>query len=602
MTSPRVNTLVVRPLVERFYDPDDPAIVYCLLANRVQFLREQSTDIRQSVSRARATLCELVATKVLRKFHEHNPGPAGLLLLANILVQGFDPFAGAPEDVASAGRSMQWPVQERGGNERKVTALELAIVSESKTLISSPACQRVVSAVYLGQVVYTPLSFVDILPDHYKHHPVSLYDPRRAPILNHYRLIVPRWRNILDVLQFTVLLALYILLMVNRNGPSRVLLQVVFTVYTAGWMLAEFAAVIEHGWAVYTQKTWSFLDVTFGVIFGAYLLAAVYDAGVGVGVPGRDGGGRSGSMALDILCVAAPVLLTRAAFSLMPDNLVFICLHAMMKDFLVLTFLTLWCVGGFFLALQWLIATGGDAGPRWYEIAKWLLWIWFGLDGTGIQESVQFHLMLGPALIIAFAFLGNTLFLTLLVAMLTNTFSRIVAAEAAEIRFRHAVLTFEGVKSDAIFAYPPPINIAALLVLLPLKLVVSPRRFHTIHVALARAFNLPALLIISLFEREFFRPGGWQPAPAAGKGSGPRSLLKWRFTGFFPHGDIQAVFEADAPPEALEEADELDGLSEMGFTDTDAISRASRDMMKPPPVVFALSNASRGAGMSGGGP
>ncbi|KAK5997836.1 hypothetical protein PT974_00199 [Cladobotryum mycophilum] len=535
MMSPRVNTLVVRPLVERLYDPEDTSIVYCLLANRVQFLREQSADVHQSVSRARATLCELVATKILRKFHERNPGSVGLLLLTNILVQGLDPFSGAPEDVARAGRYMQWPVQERGGNERKLTALELGIVSESKSLMSSPACQRVVRAVYNGQVVYTPLSFVDILPDHYKHHPVSLYDPRKAPLLNHYRLIVPRWRNIIEVLQFSILLGLYILTMLHRNSPLLKIYEGAFGLYTAGWVLAEFAAIIEHGWAVHSQKTWSFLDVTFMLIFGAYLLARVYDVWDGY----HSNSNNSAGMALHILCVAAPVLLTRAAFSLMPDNIVFICLHAMMKDFLVLTFITLWCVGGFFLALQWLVTTGDETGPKWYTVAKWLLWIWFGLDGTGIQESVQFHFVLGPVLIVAFAFLGNTLFLTILVSMLTNTFSRIVAAETAEIQFRHAVLTFEGVKSDAIFAYPPPFNIIALLVLLPLKLAVSPRKFHTIHVALTRAVNLPTLLIISLYEREFFRPGGWQSP------KGSRSLLRWRFTGFSPHGDVQAVFEAD---------------------------------------------------------
>ncbi|PTB63826.1 hypothetical protein BBK36DRAFT_1171285 [Trichoderma citrinoviride] len=583
LTSPRINTLVVRPLVDRLYNPDDMSIVYCLLANRLQFLKEQTAAKHQSVSRARAVLCEIVATKVLRKLHEDNhpdkAGAAGLLRLANALVQGFDPFSGAPQDVALAGRYAHWPVQRRGGNERKLTALELAIVSESKTLMSSPACLRVVSAVYEGQVVYTPISFVDILPDHYKHHPVSLYDPRKAPLLSHYRLIVPKWRNLLESMQFMVLLGLYLLTMANRsNSTSLKLYESLFAVYTMGWILDEFAAIIEHGWAVHSQKTWSFLDVTFTIIFCAYLFARLYE----VWIPVAQGTGGTGSLALHILCVAAPVLLTRVAFSLMPDNIVFISLHAMMKDFLVLTFLTLWCVGGFFLALQWLLMAGQGPEPEWYTVAKWLLWIWFGLDGTGIQESVQFHIVLGPALIVAFAFLGNTLFLTILVAVLTNTFSRIVAAEAAEIQFRRAVLTFECVRSDAIFAYPPPSNLLALLFMLPLKLLVSARRFHTVHVAVVRVLNFPALLLISLYERNLFRAG------ESRRGVKSNQLLRWRFTGFNPHGDIEAVFEAEPPPGAMDEAGELDGLSELGFTD-DGISRSSREM--PRPVVFRLSNS-----------
>ncbi len=50
--------------------------------------------------------------------------------------------------------------------------------------------------------------------------------------------------------------------------------------------------------------------------------------------------------------------------------------------------------------------------------------------------------------------------------MLTNTFFKIVADEAAEIQFRRTVLTFQGVKGDSIFAYPPRFNMLALAVLL----------------------------------------------------------------------------------------------------------------------------------------
>ena len=552
--------------------------MYCLLANRVQLLSGQSSAADQSVNAAQAMLCELVATRILRRFHEDNLGPPGLVVLSKILVEGFDPFQGAAEDVQRASRQPQWPVQPRGGHERKLTALELAILSGSKAFISSPACQRVVNAVYLGQVVYTSLSFVDILPDHYKHHPVSLYNPRKAPYLNHYRLIVPRFRNIIELFQFLVLVMLYILTMLFRNNKNGHLFEIMFVTYTAGWVLDEFAAIIEHGWEVHAHNLWSFLDITFTSVFGAYLIARAYDLSAGTA------GGSS--HALNILCVAAPVLLTRVAFNLMPDNIVFISLHALMKDFILLTFLAMWCFTGFLLALQWLIASDGSgaAPPTWTTVCKWLLWIWFGLDGTGIQESVQFHIVLGPALMIAFAFLGNTLFLTILVAMLTNTFSKIIAFEAAEIQFRRAVLTFEGVKSDAIFTYPPPFNILALLVLLPLKFLVSPRAFHSIHVGMVRVVNAPTLLLIGLFERRL----AWaRPADRAKK-----SFRDWRFTGFSPHGDIQAVFRAAPPSNIQEEVAEFAGLGELSALEHSTAGRSSKEMQQP--AAFGLDRTRHG--------
>ena len=526
--------------------------VYSLLANRVQFLRSQSdAALYQTVNIARASLCELVAARVLRRFHEDHPDRSGLLLLANVLVSGFDPFDAAPDSVRRQGQSRQWSMQDRGGHDRKLTALELAILSESKILIGSVACQRVVEAVYRGLVVYTPVSFVDILPDHHKHHPVSLYEPRRASILNHRRLIVPRLRNLIELAHFAILLFLYILTMVHRNDQgygSFSVYELAFDIFAAGWVLEQFAAIIEHGWEVHAQNLWSFLDVTFILIFGVYGVVRVFEL---IFNPQE-------YVALPILCTAAPILLSRIAFNLMPDNIVFIALHAMMKDFTRLTFIAIWCFTGFLLGLVWLMRTTNEPGeevydsPNWATIGKWLLWIWFGLDGTGIERTADFHYIIGPALAVTFAFLGNTLFLTILVAILTNTFSKIISNATAEIQFRRAVLTFQGVKSDSIFSYPPPFNMIALIVLLPLKMAVGPGQFHDINVTLIRIINCPLLLLIALYER---RRVWARSAKTSKSGSG----MTWHF-GLSPYGSLQDVFKALPPPDVMDTLEKLDSL------------------------------------------
>ncbi|OAL23358.1 hypothetical protein AYO22_06408 [Fonsecaea multimorphosa] len=524
LKEPTMNELIVKPL----------------------FLREQSSQgLNQSVSASRAIICEQVATQLLRRFDDDHPGPEGLLLLANILVAGFEPFQNAPECVLrKKPLPGHWPVQKRGGYERKLTTLEIAIVSTSKLFLSSPAAQKVVDAVYRGQIVYTPLSFVDILPDHYKHRPISLYDPRQASILNQYRLIVPRIRFILEVAQFAVLLTLYILTLAFYNQSRLTVYEVAFCVYTTGWILEEFAAIIEHGWQVHTQNLWSFLDITFIIIYTVYFIVRMYALSTGKLEPG---------LGLNILAIATPVLLPRLAFNLMPDNMLFISLRAMLKDFIVLTLLALWCFAGFFVSLKWLTYLDESTKPRDIlnseTVSKWMLWIWFGLDGTGIERSVDFHRILGPTVMIVFAFLGNTLFLTVLVAMLTNTFSKIVANESAEIQFRRAVLTFEGVKSDAIFAYRPPFNVLALILLLPMKLILSPRRFHQVNVFAIRLLNAPILLVIAACER----PWLWRAANDHSQGSPKHgNLTEWIFSGFSPHGDIQAVFDIRNPQATVE--------------------------------------------------
>lgn len=232
------------PLPPHKIETDVCTVVYCLLVNRAHFLHEQSHLYnRQNVNFTRATLCELVATRILRRFSENNDGPEGLLILAQILVAGFEPFQNAPQNIRQeVSLSGSWSYH------RTLPALEVAILSESKLFLSSTSCQKVIDAIYEGRVIYTPSSFMDIIPDRYKQKPISLYNPREASLLNQYRLIVPRTRNILEIIQFVTLLLLYILFMTERDPTRFSILEITFAVYGGGWVLDQFATMLEHGW------------------------------------------------------------------------------------------------------------------------------------------------------------------------------------------------------------------------------------------------------------------------------------------------------------------------------------------------------------------
>lgn len=215
-----------------------------MLVNRVQFLNEESySSNRHNVNWTRATLCELIATRILRRFGEDHDGADGLLLLAHILVAGFDPYQNSPSDVRA-----QVDKRTFRGYRRTLPSLEVAILTESKHFLSSTTCQRVVSAIYEGRIIYTPSTQWDIIPDHYKLRPISLYDPRESPLLNQYRLIVPRTRTILELCQFIILLSLYIVVMVMRDKVELTFVEGVFVIYAFGWGLDQFATLIAHGW------------------------------------------------------------------------------------------------------------------------------------------------------------------------------------------------------------------------------------------------------------------------------------------------------------------------------------------------------------------
>ena len=132
----RLNVSVIRPLVDKLYEQDDISIVYCLLVNRAQFLSEQShLSNRQNVNFTRAMLCELIATRILRRFNEDNEGPRNLLVLAHILIAGFEPFQNAPAQIREE-------VGASTAHHRTLPALEVAILSESRVFLASTTCQK----------------------------------------------------------------------------------------------------------------------------------------------------------------------------------------------------------------------------------------------------------------------------------------------------------------------------------------------------------------------------------------------------------------------------------------------------------------------------
>ncbi|KAF7985141.1 hypothetical protein HWV62_7698 [Athelia sp. TMB] len=66
-------------------------------------------------------------------------------------------------------------------------------------------------------------------------------------------------------------------------------------------------------------------------------------------------------------------------------------------------------------------------------ISWWMLDLWFGLDASGFENASQFHSIFGPVLMVTYTCLSNTLLLTVMVSILSHTFSTINEDAAAEV-------------------------------------------------------------------------------------------------------------------------------------------------------------------------
>ena len=84
-------------------------------------------------------------------------------------------------------------------------------MTESKEFTSSPLVNNIVNDIFMGRIVFSTPSAHALVRDNYKSREIEIYDPGTSPFLNHYRLKVPRYRAVLDFLNFGVLLGLYLI-------------------------------------------------------------------------------------------------------------------------------------------------------------------------------------------------------------------------------------------------------------------------------------------------------------------------------------------------------------------------------------------------------
>lgn len=86
----------------------------------------------------------------------------------------------------------------------------MAIVSEAKRFIRAVPTQKVIMDIWRGKIVYSSMSFRYLIKDQYKRRPIMKYDVRTAPLLDHYRLRVPRIRAALEWTHFAILFLSYL--------------------------------------------------------------------------------------------------------------------------------------------------------------------------------------------------------------------------------------------------------------------------------------------------------------------------------------------------------------------------------------------------------
>jgi hypothetical protein len=332
---------------------------------------------------------------------------------------------------------------------------------------------------------------------------VTLYDPKDASLFKLSRLRVPRYRQFLSTLSFAILLGLFLAVLIQRS-LSITVLEIVFWVWSAGFMLDEVVGFNEQGFSLYIMSFWNTFDLGILMLLVCYYCLRLY------GILQGDAMKNSlANMAYDVLATNAVLLFPRL-FSVLDHSRYFsqllIAFRMMAVDLVAVFILILISCSGFFVAFT--LSFGNDdydAAGVAYALFQMLL----GFTPAGWSRWEHYN-VLGKGILTLFLFICHFLIVTILITVLTNSFMAIVQNADEEHQFVFAVNTISMVKSDALFSYVAPTNVIAWI-LVPLRFILPLRQFVRVNRTVIKVTHFPVLFLIYAYERTILQRTAFGP-------------------------------------------------------------------------------------------
>ncbi|KAI0541068.1 hypothetical protein GGR58DRAFT_457786 [Xylaria digitata] len=534
LRSPQVSQFLVKPMQQQIRTQHfSRATLYALMANCLQFGKEgQLYPGNAGVSTTRAKVCELLALKLLKEYSTRE--------LIDALSYDFDPLQGCPRTPTQNGR-----VSDSRGRTQfaRSSTLEVAIRASAKHFVSHPLVIQQLEAIWNGAITFysshdnlhrvattpdqrgdadarTPLLSHQSLKEQASQLPVhaipvrrtvALYDPRNASPLKLSRLRVPRYRYFLSTCSLFVMICLFLAVLIHRSSPITSL-ELVFWFWSAGFMLDEVVGFNEQGFSLYIMSVWNIVDL------GILLFLIIYYAMRLCGVFLVDSF-QWNEMAYEVLAVNAILLFPRI-FSVLDHYPYFsqllIAFRFMAEDLMALFVVILISCSGFFVFFT-LSKNDDNAIDVAYKIFQLLMG--FTPAAWDVWPKYTFVERL---LLIFFLVICHFLIATILITVLTNSFTAIASNAKEEHQFLFAINTISMVKNDALFSYIAPANIVAWI-LTPLRYIMPIRQFVLLNRMAIKLTHWPILFLIFVYEKYYLASSIYEPTDLV-EGSGRRKL------------------------------------------------------------------------------
>ncbi|KAI0428535.1 hypothetical protein F5Y09DRAFT_284668 [Xylaria sp. FL1042] len=533
LRSPQVSQFLVKPMQQQIRTQHfSRATLYALMANCLQFAKEgQLYPGNAGVSTTRAKVCELLALKLLKEYSTRE--------LIDALSYDFDPLQGCPRTPPM--QNGRVPEARGRAPFARSSTLEVAIRASAKHFVSHPLVVQQLEAIWNGAITFysshdnlhrvsatsdhrgnpdarTPLlghqSFKEQtsqLPVHAIpfRRTVALYDPRNASPLKLSRLRVPRYRYFLSTCSLFVMICLFLAVLIHRSSLITSL-ELLFWFWSAGFMLDEVVGFNEQGFSLYIMSYWNIVDLgilLFLIIYYGMRLCGVFLVG----------SFRWNEMAYEVLAVNAILLFPRI-FSVLDHYPYFsqllIAFRFMAEDLVALLVVILISCSGFFVFF-----TLSNNDDNAIDVAYKIFQILMGFTPAA-WDAWPNYTFVERLLLVFFLVICHFLIVTILITVLTNSFTAIASNAKEEHQFLFAINTISMVKNDALFSYIAPANILAW-VLIPLRYIMPIRQFVLLNRMVIKLTHWPILFLIFVYEKYYLASSIYEPTDLV-EGSGRR--------------------------------------------------------------------------------
>ena len=461
-----------------------------------------------------------------------------LKICPDALSYDFFPLQGlSPSQSGTATPGPNWdssPIFRQQPRVARVSALEVAIRAQSKRFLAHPLVVQQLEAIWAGAIVFhsaadnlhrPPEKVIPnqnrgygaigargpalnasperLQPAKQRDHrdpvavavrrSVTLYDPHDASLFKLSRLRVPRYRQFLSTASFAILLGLYLAVLIERSLTITPL-EIVFWIWSAGFMLDEVVGFNEQGFSLYIASFWNAFDLGILLLLVCYYAMRLY----GILMPDIRKH-HTADMAYDLLAANAVFLFPRL-FSVLDHVRYFsqllIAFRMMAVDLLAVFILIAISCSGFFVAFT--LSFGGD-DYNGRAVVYTLFQLLMGFTPAAWDTWNNYNL-LGKMILTLFLFICHFVVVTILITVLTNSFMAVVQNANEEHQFVFAVNAISMVKSDALFSYIAPTNVLAWL-LAPVRFIVPFREFVRINRTVIKITHFPVLFLIYAYER-----------------------------------------------------------------------------------------------------